>query len=75
MGVVVFRSRIPGLLSLDAIEVPFQLLPSGATEDDCAAKRTATLVEKHLNAVARGMATQKRRRHPSPDRPSRPLVL
>jgi hypothetical protein len=50
-------------------------LPPGATENDCAAKRTATLVEKHLNAVARGMATQKRRRHPSPDRPSRPLVL
>jgi hypothetical protein len=35
------------------------------------AERTAKLVDKHLNAVAR----EKRRRHPPSDRPFRPFVL
>ncbi|RSH95865.1 hypothetical protein EHS25_000958 [Saitozyma podzolica] len=42
-----------------------------ATEDSSMVERTAKVVEKHLNAVAR----EKRRRHPSSDRPFRPLVL
>ncbi|GFZ44349.1 hypothetical protein JCM24511_02071 [Saitozyma sp. JCM 24511] len=41
------------------------------TEEDSAAERTAKLVQKHLNAVAR----EKRRRHPSSDGPFRPFVL
>ncbi|GFZ47039.1 hypothetical protein JCM24511_04265 [Saitozyma sp. JCM 24511] len=40
-------------------------------EEDSGAERTATLVQKHLNAVAR----EKRRRHPSSDGPFRPFVL
>jgi hypothetical protein len=35
------------------------------------AERTAKLVEKHLGTIAR----EKRRRHPSSDRPFRPFVL
>jgi hypothetical protein len=46
-------------------------LPLATTEDDSMAERTAKLVDKHLNAVAR----EKRRRHPPSDRPFRPFVL
>jgi hypothetical protein len=45
--------------------------PFVTTEDDSAGQRAAKLIEKHLNAVARG----KRRRHPPSDRPFRPFVL
>jgi hypothetical protein len=37
----------------------------------CTAEKTAKLVEKHLNAVGR----EKRRLHPSSDRPFMPFVL
>jgi hypothetical protein len=59
------------IVSLASQESQTAVIPLVTTEDDSAAQRTAKLVEKHLNAVAR----EKRRRDPPSDRPFRPLVL
>ena len=59
------------IVSLASRDSQIATLPLGTVDDDSAAQRTAKLVEKHLNAVAR----EKRRRHPPSDRPFRPFVL
>jgi hypothetical protein len=59
------------IVSLASQDSQTTTLPLVTAEDDSATERTAKLVEKHLNAVAR----EKRRRHPPSDRPFRPFVL
>jgi hypothetical protein len=59
------------IVSLASQDSQTATLPLVTTEDDSAAVRTAKLVDKHLNAVAR----EKRRRHPPSDRPFRPFIL
>jgi hypothetical protein len=48
------------MVSLASLDSQTATLPLAASEDDSAAERTAKLVEKYLNAVAR----EKRSRHP-----------
>jgi hypothetical protein len=59
------------IISLASQDSQAATLPLATTEDASAAERTAKLVEKHLNAVAR----EKRRRHPPSDQPFRPFLL
>jgi hypothetical protein len=59
------------IVSLASLDSQTATLPLASTEDDSAAERTAKLVGKHLNTVAR----EKRRPHPPSDRPFRLFVL
>jgi hypothetical protein len=59
------------IVSLASANSQTAMLPFVTTEDDSVAERTAKLIQKPLNSVAR----EKRRRHPSSDRPFRPFVL